>query len=523
MLLISGKSFSQTGNIAIHIPVNEYAANEVTIAINPVSPNYLSAGANISYFYSSSDSGKTWSKSNLASPFGVWGDPCIIYDALGNLYYAHLSNPPSSMGYWIDRIVVQKSTDNGRTWNSGAGVGYSPPRKMQDKEWLTADFSNSVFRNNLYLSWTEFDHYGSTDPADSTRILFSRSTDHGESWSQPVRISDRGGNCIDSDETVEGCVPAVGPEGQIYLSWAGPLGLMFDKSTDGGRTFGGDIFVSSIPGGWDYAIPGISRANGMPITCCDISNSPYRGNIYISWSDQRNGEDNTDIFFVKSTDGGGSWSSPIKVNDDNTNRHQFFNWMTVDNKTGIIYIIFYDRRNTNSVDTEVYLARSADGGKTFSNFRISNSSFSPNPNIFFGDYTNIAAYNGKVYPIWMSLNNSQMTIFTSGIRDDGKVTGVDAPGENIIRDFRLFQNYPNPFNPSTTISYQVPEASFVSIKIYDMLGSIIAEPVNEYKARGIYEVSFDANSAPDGLPSGIYFYKFEAGSFRQTKKMILLK
>jgi hypothetical protein len=67
---------------------------------------------------------------------------------------------------------------------------------------------------------------------------------------------------------------SVGPNGEIFLAWSGPLGIMFDKSTDGGVTFGKEVFVTSQPGGRDFNVPGIYRCNGLPITACDVSNSP---------------------------------------------------------------------------------------------------------------------------------------------------------------------------------------------------------------------------------------------------------
>jgi len=85
--------------------------------------------------------------------------------------------------------------------------------------------------------------------------------------------------------------------------------------------------------------------------------------------------------------------------------------------------------------------------------------------------------------------------------------------------FSLFQNYPNPFNPTTTIKYQIPEISIVTLKVYDVLGSEVATLVNEKRLAGTYEVEFDGN----GLLSGIYFYHLRAGSFVETKKMILIK
>ena len=89
--------------------------------------------------------------------------------------------------------------------------------------------------------------------------------------------------------------------------------------------------------------------------------------------------------------------------------------------------------------------------------------------------------------------------------------------------FVLDQNYPNPFNPSTKISWQSSVGSRQSLRIYDVNGNEIENILDEYKPAGSYEVRFDASSAAGGLPSGIYFYKLEAGGSAKTKKMILLK
>ncbi len=395
---------------------------EVSIAINPANPLELAGGSNLDYFYSSSDGGLTWTTTEMSSTLGVWGDPVLIYDEAGDLYFAHLSNPV--VGYWIDRIVVQKSTDNGNSWNDGAGIGFNEP-KNQDKEWLACDHSWSPYRGNIYMAWTEFDDYGSSSTSDSSRILFSRTTDHSGSWSDPVRISDMGGNCIDEDETVEGAVPAIGPDGEVYMAWSGPHGIMFDKSTDGGETFGDDIFVTDQPGGWAFDVPGIYRCNGMPITACDISESIFRGNVYVMWSDQRNGTDDTDVFFIKSTDKGETWGDIITVNNDASGRHQFFPWMTVDSTTGIIYSVFYDRRNTTGSATDVYMAKSTDGGDSWHNFKVSESSFEPTAGTFFGDYAGIAAYRKIVYPFWMRLHDGEMSLWTVRYEETSNVVPVE--------------------------------------------------------------------------------------------------
>ncbi len=86
-------------------------------------------------------------------------------------------------------------------------------------------------------------------------------------------------------------------------------------------------------------------------------------------------------------------------------------------------------------------------------------------------------------------------------------------------EFNLFQNYPNPFNPSTKIKFSVPDVSFVNIKVFNSIGEQVANLLNEELGRGTYEANFNAIN----LPSGIYFYRLQAGSFVETKKMILMK
>jgi hypothetical protein len=96
---------------------------------------------------------------------------------------------------------------------------------------------------------------------------------------------------------------------------------------------------------------------------------------------------------------------------------------------------------------------------------------------------------------------------------------IDLDGSGLVKEYDLAQNFPNPFNPSTTIRYQIPQDGIVILKIYDILGSEVATFVNEKKVAGKYEVNFNASS----LASGVYIYKIQAGSFINSKKMILLK
>lgn len=88
-----------------------------------------------------------------------------------------------------------------------------------------------------------------------------------------------------------------------------------------------------------------------------------------------------------------------------------------------------------------------------------------------------------------------------------------------ITQFELNQNYPNPFNPTTNITYQVPQQSKVTLRVYNVLGQLVATLVNDIKAKGRYTVTFNGS----GLASGVYIYRLTAGTFIQTKQFMLVK
>jgi subtilisin-like proprotein convertase family protein len=115
-------------------------------------------------------------------------------------------------------------------------------------------------------------------------------------------------------------------------------------------------------------------------------------------------------------------------------------------------------------------------------------------------------------------NDGILSSWSLIITYDG-ATDVETNTELYPDRFVLEQNYPNPFNPSTTIKYSISQISSVTLKVYDVLGNEVAILDNEEKSAGIYEVKFNGSN----LSSGIYFYKLQAGSFIDTKKMILMK
>jgi len=122
------------------------------------------------------------------------------------------------------------------------------------------------------------------------------------------------------------------------------------------------------------------------------------GNLYLCWSDSRANDVN--VYVSVSSDEGETWGEPVKVNQDTGGSEQFFPWIAVDQITGNLYVVYYDRRNYVDAKTDVYLSTSTDGGKTWSDERISEASFTPSTYYFLGDYNNISAHSGTVRPIW---------------------------------------------------------------------------------------------------------------------------
>ena len=112
-------------------------------------------------------------------------------------------------------------------------------------------------------------------------------------------------------------------------------------------------------------------------------------------------------------------------------------------------------------------------------------------------------------------NNSDWSneyVFTTGVR-----TSIE--NNSLPNNYYLFQNFPNPFNPSTEIQYALPEASFVTLEVFNSLGQKVTQLVNNYKSAGYYNETFDASS----LSSGVYLYKLTTASYTKTNKMLLIK
>jgi hypothetical protein len=220
--------------------------------------------------------------------------------------------------------------------------------------------------------------------------------------------------------------------GDLYCFWATPNlntniedHIAFSKSVNGGGAWSAPVNAVTINGIRGTLPPFYIRTHSFPSAAIDRTGGSRDGYIYLCWA-QKNllpaGSD-ADICFCYSANGGSSWSTPVRVNDDaiNSGKNQFLPRMTVDQTTGKIGIVFYDTRDfINNDSCFTYLAVSYDGGTSFVNIRVSTIAQRPNPltgysDGYFSDYNGIAGLNDSFYAMWTDNRNGPAQIFSSEV------------------------------------------------------------------------------------------------------------
>lgn len=337
----------------------------------------------------STDGGNTWTDSLVTSrKYDRQSDPCLDVDRNGNFYLGMLDYSSTGFG---SGISIVKSTDKGLSWPSLVTVEGPPGLYFEDKEFITIDRTAGIYDGYLYIAWARF--------PNPTRIMFCRSTDGAASFEDTVIVGpiQDGSPCGFGDlDAGQFAFPLVGSDGSVYVFWVGGdldtitcdyyYSLKIAKSTDGGVIWTDPEVIRHTVGNYSDVDGGVDVYNA-PICAADISGGPFDGNLYISYAnmDYYNNPVYYDfnIEFVRSTNGGATWSEPIFINDDYVGYgamyDQFHPWLFC-NEEGILIAIWYDQRTDpiNHYKFDVFAAYSFDGGETITtNHRISEVSIDP--------------------------------------------------------------------------------------------------------------------------------------------------
>ncbi len=344
------------------------------------SGGFAATGSFTGYAYSQDD-GASFVDAGVLAPVAGGnniGDPSVVAWN-GVFFFATLATDAAGTSFiGVSRSV---SISPSVTFAAPVLIPGLDPGGFQDKELIAVDTTGSAFDGHVYVVWTEF------TTAGGTRILFSRSTDGGATYSTASQISS-------GNSDVSGAAPYVGPNGRLDVAWEDRAAgrIRFRSSADGGTTWGTEVTAANLtpirnPAASSAcgrnAVNGNIRVNEFPSMAVDMGSGATRGNVYIAYGADPDGNqssgDAADVFVVRSTDGGTTWSAPMSVHGpgttgaDGTLNDNFMPSLAVDG-TGLVGVSYFDRRgDSGNRRTQLYRATSSDGGVSWTNEAVSDA------------------------------------------------------------------------------------------------------------------------------------------------------
>jgi hypothetical protein len=423
LTLIAALGFSLTAGLAQiknikldEFPLQEQAC-EVSIAVNPKNLKHIVASSGAGKTYVTFDGGATWQKSALTSALGMGGNSLVLFTSKGDPYYFHLSDAAKN----FEQIVCHTSKDGGISWDEGVGFGLNPSKSQSYVSVALDD------KDNLYATWTQFDKLGSSDAGCMSAILMSKSS-NGRKWSTPVVISQNPGDCSDGNGSVAGAMPAISLDGKIAISWMHQKKMFLDRSYDGNIWLTNDIAITLATAGRIQSVPGVGDIESLPTMVVDRSKVVTRGNLYLLWQDQRAGSKTVGVWLMKSTNFGDMWTSPTRVQpEDQEMADQYLPTMAVDQSSGIVYALYYNT-NSESNQTNLYLAYSINGGHTFKSIKVNETPLESVSTTTPMRYNHLSAIKGMIVPTWLQFENGNASVWTAIITQDELLK--DLPKDN---------------------------------------------------------------------------------------------
>ena len=381
------------------------AANEPSIAVDPNDPSRMVAGwrqfdtvtnnfRQAGWAYSH-DGGATWTFPGSIEAGVFRSDPVVGVDNLGTFYYYSLAVPGG--GFANDMF---RSLDGGMTWSTPFFACGG------DKAWLAIDRSGGMGDGHAYAFWT------SSFSCAGASGNFNRSTDGGMNWDPEVPVPIQWGTLDVADD------------GNLYLIGTGGAGFSVLRSTNAQDPNQGVLFdaSTSVDLGGSLRVSAGPNPGGL-LGQAWIASNPVNGELYALASVDPAGGDPLDVHFSRSTDGGATWSPPVRVNDDaSTTAWQWFGTLSVA-PNGRIDVVWNDTRNDpGGLDSELFFSSSNDGGVTWSPNMALSPSFDPligHPQQNkIGDYYDMVSFNDAAHLIWAATFNGEQDVYYLRIAGD---------------------------------------------------------------------------------------------------------
>ncbi|UQZ36847.1 exo-alpha-sialidase [Paenibacillus sp. PK3_47] len=402
-------------NFNFAVTAGPFPKFEPGIAVNLLLPSIMIAvavdtsvgGVPNTGVYRSLDGGANWTTTILPLPPGFTGAeaPMVAYGFPNTFVVTAHVFPGASDG----TTVIYTSTDNGATFSPPVIVnsGYGTYINNDETNVLIDVGQSSPYLGNIYVTYNH--QFNVANGGNSTAFL-SRSQDGGATWNNVLLSS--------VTDQVERPDTAVDLVGNVYAAWITnntPSRFFIRLSRDGGTTFESAVLVSSVvpvpivlpvP---NYAFRVLTFAN----VSTDRSSGPFSGRAYAVWQDFRQGY--SDILMSFSDNTGTTWSAPVSITGAPAGSQNFFPAIDVDPLLGVVNVIYYSNQ-VNGFLLDVFVARSINGGQTFTNTRITNSSFNPNgssptPVPLIGDYIDIASVPpGGYIGAWADTSTGSLNI-----------------------------------------------------------------------------------------------------------------
>lgn len=382
------------------------AANEPSIAVNPVDPNKISIGwrqfDDISSNFRqagwsfSADAGTTWTFPGCIESGWFRSDPVLDYDNAGNFFYNSLTNDP------VFQCKVFKSTDGGASWDLGTDASGG------DKQWMVIDRNGGVADGFIYSAWSSFANSCSTE-------TFTRSTNFNASY-EPCTV-------VDGDPHFG--TMAIDRAGNVYVGgwdFNNNIGLMA-KSTNA-DVAGSTVQWQAVPvdmGGF-IASGQVNPAGLIGQINIEVDNSGTAtdGNVYMMAALGDPSGTSSDVMFTRSTDGGMTWSLPVIINDDVNFAWQWLGTLSVA-PNGRLDAVWLDTRDGNGSDSSaLYYSYSQDGGLTWSVNEKLSELFDPHVGYpqqdKMGDYFDMISENDGAHLAWAGTFNGEQDVYYSYIQ-----------------------------------------------------------------------------------------------------------